>query len=120
MSSHGIHPNITSIIRFRDQINTALYQPPITPEDAVNQMAGLISILEPTDIETIKDTFQHVNEETVALAKSRSMTLKTRRIQLRLPVYKEWFLLINKTLWDKGYLSNKKYFELQEDEVKFD
>ena len=109
MSSHGIHPNINSIIRLRDQIDAALYQLPIAPEDAVNMMAGLISTLEPKDIEIIKDTFQYINEETAALAKSHSMTLKNRRIQLRLPTYKAWFLKINQTLWEKGYLENKKY-----------
>jgi len=117
----GIHPNITSIIRIRDQIATALYQLPIAPEDAVNQMAGLITILEPDDIEEIKDTFQYIKEEVTALAKSRSITLKNRRIQLRLPTYKEWFLEINGVLWDKGYLKNDKYksltlAELREDE----
>ena len=119
MSSHGIHPNINSIIRLRDQIDTALYQLPIAPEDAVNMMAGLISTLEPKDIETIKDTFQYLNEEVTALAKSRSRILKDRRIRLRLPVYKQWFLKINQTLWEEGYLSNKKYIELKPDEVKF-
>ena len=122
MSRTGsIHPNITSIIRLRDQIATALYTPPLAPEDAVNQMGGLISILEPKDIDTLKTTFQSINEETAALAKSRSRSLKTRRIQLRLPVYKDWFLEINKILWTEGYLKNDKYksltlAELREDE----
>jgi len=116
----SIHPNITSIIRLRDQIATALYTPPISPEDAVNQMGGLISILEPKDIETLKTTFQSINEETAALAKSRSRSLKTRRIQLRLLVYKDWFLEINKILWTESYLQNKKYGILEKDEVEFE
>ena len=104
-----IHPNITSIIRVRDQIETALYSLPIAPEAAVNMMAGLVSKLEPTDIDEIKDTFKYINEEIEALAKKRSLALKNQRIQLRLSVYKNWFLLINKILWDKEYLKYDKY-----------
>lgn len=116
-----IHPNITSIIRLRDQIATALYELPITPEHAVNMMAGLVSILEPKDIEAIKETFQYINEEIKALAEKRSIALKHQRIKLRLPTYKKWFLLINKVLWDKGYLENKKYgIDLSKRDTMFD
>ena len=104
-----IHPNITSIIRVRDQIETALYSLPIAPEAVVNMMAGLVSKLEPTDIDEIKDTFKYINEEIEALAKKRSLALKNQRIKLRLHVYKQWFLLINKILWDKDYLKHDKY-----------
>lgn len=76
---------------------------------AMLTMRHILNSMEPKDRATLSDLERKVTEEYTALMKSRSMTLKTRRIQLRFDIYIEWLKKIQDALWEGGYWSNEKY-----------
>jgi len=78
-------------------------------EAAMMAMRHILANMEPTDRAALRDTEKRVTEEYMALAKSRSRSLKTRRVSLRFPVYFEWLKDIQDALWAGGYWSNEKY-----------
>lgn len=105
----GIHPAISSIIHKRDTISVALHNAPQQPEDALNQMLGLISDLDTKDKEGIQKLRNDIESEVQYLGNAKSVSLKNKRINTRMHVYRRWYDMIDKTLWEKGYLENKKY-----------
>jgi len=106
LSSTGYHPNIGSIIRVRDQIFTALYV-----EDNIisflKQSKGLMFMLKPADrSKELRDSF---DDELTFFAVNKSRTRKISHLNSYRKKYDDWFMDINKILWEKNYLENETY-----------
>lgn len=106
-TSRGVHPEITSLIRKRDEIHSVLYTHDYAPGLAIQQMIGLLFELEEKDqdeeiIEDLMKKFHFLS--TMASQTNRNIHGKAMK-----PVL--WGLMrkINKILWDGDYLTNEKY-----------
>jgi len=82
-------------------------------DEAMMALRHLLSNMEPGDRAELAALEKAIAEEWVALSRSRSRSLKTRRINLRFNVYMEWLTEIQNTLWTCGYWNPKKYEEIK-------
>jgi len=100
------HPQIGSIIRFRDQIYTALYVRNDI-KSFLNECIGLMSILKPGDYSA--ELEEAIRDEQKFFDNNKSIQKDKERKRNRRKKYTQWFRQLNKILWDKKYLENATY-----------
>jgi len=76
---------------------------------AMLSMRYLLASMEPTDRAQLAEVEKYITEEWAALSRSRSLTLRNRRIDMRFDIYVGWLKEIQDALWRFGYWSNEKY-----------
>jgi len=100
------HPQIGSIIRFRDQIYVALFVR--NNIDAfLSECIGLMGILKPGDYST--ELEEAILEEQKWFDNNKSIQNLKARKKNRRKTYTKWFRDLNEILWDKKYLENRTY-----------
>lgn len=104
------HPEITSIIKKRDEIHTLMYAKRHYTA-AVECIQGLFYELEEKDQESEQgqEAITLIEKEVAVFSSLGSIELKPH-LKKSLPKYKQWLRVLNKILWEGGYLKNTKYY----------
>ena len=110
------HPEIGSLVRAKDQMILNLKNKNYV--QALSDMRGLLIDIKRADIED-KQLISKVMKEENQARNTESNRQYRRHLESSAHTYWNWAHDIIQILWDKGYLLDKKYAELQEDEVKF-
>jgi len=105
----GIHPNISSIIRLRDDANQLLHDHMDIDSriQGLRHLDALMRIIEKKDRN--EELHTHIINEIKFFSTNHSRTQEQNRIMTREFIYLNWFMELDDILWEKEYLLNRKY-----------
>ena len=100
------HPEIGSLVRAKDQMIDNLKKKNYI--GALSDMRGLLIEIKESDVED-KKLFDNVGKEENQARGTESNRQYNRHLETSAHTYWKWAHQIIQILWDKGYLSDKKY-----------
>jgi len=109
------HPEIGSLVRAKDEMWSYLEKQDYV--SALRKMTTILSDMKADDVP--KELFDKVFKEENQAQGTESSRQYRRHLVTSAPTYRKWARQIVQILWDKGYLSDKKYIELKQDDVDF-
>ena len=99
------HPEIGSLVRAKDEMWKY-----IEDEDYIRALRKMFTILSDIKKEDVPDElFDKVFKEEAKVRNTESNKQIKRSLRTAAPTYRKWARQIVQILWDKGYLSDKKY-----------
>jgi len=115
--SGGVHPEISSLVRHKDEMWSQLQAGNYTA--ALETMLVILYDIENKDVP--QDLVNKVNREITVLERFESNAQHQDRLKKSRPRYWKMAHAVQQVLWAKDYLVNKRYGPIVgEDEVKFD